>query len=518
MKKLAILLAFFGLTALTSCEMEKYPADKQVMDTALETLADLEKFEAGVYSTFRAAYNVALVPSDMQADYVNPVKEFGENYGALHRWEYGIDDYDIYDIWVYAYYAIANANFVISNKDEITYDKENPEEVAIFNTILGEMYFVRAMSHFLILDKFAGAYNAAKADEAYSGIPIISAFNPTEVPSRATMNQSYASIISDLETAEDLLAGVEGEANSNYITIDAVSAALARVYLQKKDYTNAYNYAKDLINDGTYPLIDTEAGLKALYSSDKGSEVILSFYSSTTELNGVSAARWFVNDPSNKNLGFEPNFIPTQKMLDLFADEDIRKNTYFIVSEDVATTDATGAAVTRPNCKIGGSYIKGVYMFNKYPGNPALQSTPGTKNNVNAIKFFRIAEMYLIAAEAGILDANATTDGAKYLNDLRQKRGLAAIDAPTMADVKEERVREMMFEGQRISDLKRWGDGLEVRTPQAPIDDNVLVTTGDHYELLTVPANDFRWVWPIPAKEVYANQLLNSQQNPGWNS
>ena len=179
MKKLAILLAFFGLTALTSCEMEKYPADKQVMDTALETLADLEKFEAGVYSTFRAAYNV---------------KEFGENYGALHRWEYGIDDYDIYDIWVYAYYAIANANFVISNKDEITYDKENPEEVAIFNTILGEMYFVRAMSHFLILDKFAGAYNAAKADEAYSGIPIISAFNPTEVPSRATMNTLQSSL------------------------------------------------------------------------------------------------------------------------------------------------------------------------------------------------------------------------------------------------------------------------------------------------------------------------------------
>jgi hypothetical protein len=76
----------------------------------------------------------------------------------------------------------------------------------------------------------------------------------------------------------------------------------------------------------------------------------------------------------------------------------------------------------------------------------------------------------------------------------------------------------MKFEGQRISDLKRWGDGLEVRTPQAPIDGNVLITTGDHYELLTVPANDFRWVWPIPAKEVYANQLLNSQQNPGWNS
>ena len=503
MKRIAILFALCTLV-FTSCELDKYPADKQVMDTALETLSDMEKFEMGVYSAFRSACNVVIKPSDFQADYMNAVNQFTNVYGTIHNWTYETNDYDIYDVWTYAYYAIANANFVLSKKGEIKYEAD---QQAYFNAILGEMYFVRAMSHYIILDKFCGAYNASSANAEGSGIPLMMAFDSQAMPSRSTLEQSYTAIIGDLNEAATLLAGVTGKPNAMNINEDVVKAALARVYLSKKDYQNAYSAATSVIKTQKYALANTADALKEMFTYDAGSEVIFVFYASKTELSGFGSSQ-FVSDQYSRGDNYKPDMIPTQKVLDLYADNDIRKDAYFF---------QTSAGI----CEIAGEKLSTpIYLFNKYPGNPDLQTTAGTKNYANAVKLFRVAEMYLIAAEAGLNGGG--TEGAKYLNALRTSRGLAELSTVTMADVKEERLREMIFEGNRIGDLKRWGDTLLPRTPQtakgANGNDFRIISTGAGFEQLSVKANDFRMVWPIPANEVYANQNLASQQNPGWSN
>ena len=505
MKRLAILFALCSLV-FTSCELDKFPADKQVMDTALETLSDMEKFEVGTYAAFRSACNVVIKPSDFQADYMNAVNQYTNVYGGIHNWTYETNDYDVYDVWDYAYWAIANANFVLSKKDAITYDKENPAEVELFNNILGEMYFVRAMCHFIILDKFAGAYDSATATAEASGIPMIMTFDSQAMPTRSTMEQSYEGIIGDLNEAETLLKNVTGEKNSLAISADVVAAAKARVYLQKKDYKNAYKYATDVIKTNNYALIDNAEGLKDMFTYDAGDEVIFVFYASKTELSAFGSSQ-FVSDQYSRGDNYKPDMIPTQTIIDLYADNDIRKEAYFL---------QTSAGI----CEIAGEKLSTpIYLFNKYPGNPDLQTTAGTKNYVNAVKLFRVAEMYLIAAEAGLNGGGS--NAAQYLNDLRTSRGLEALESVTMADVKEERVREMIFEGNRLSDLKRWGDTLlprsNVQTAKgANGADFRIVSTGPNFDQFTVKAGDFRFVWPIPANEIFANQNLASQQNPGW--
>lgn len=156
--------------------------------------------------------------------------------------------------------------------------------------------------------------------------------------------------------------------------------------------------------------------------------------------------------------------------------------------------------------------------MNKFPGNPDLQTTAGVKNYRNAHKVFRIAEMYLIAAEAAANGAGS--DAAKYLNAVRTNRGLEALETVSMADVKAERARELMFESSRINDLKRWNDGFGARLPQSGKNSKgeevAMIEKGAGYEQLTVNGGDYRFVWPIPANEIYANQNLLNQQNPGW--
>lgn len=502
MKKIAILIAAACTLSFTACELEMYPENKLVNEQALQTFDDLQKFEVGVYAAFRGNFTDGyVVGAELQGDYVNAVKGFGNNYGGLHRWDYDIEDYDVIDFWTACYYTIANVNFVLSQKDAITIEDS---EVADANAIFGEMYFMRAMSHYMLIEKFCGNYDASTASKQYTGIPLITTFNPQEMPSRATLEESYKCVLDDLAQASTLLSSVAGAPNSNLINADVVTALQARVNLQMHNYSEAYNKATSLINGGNYALASSVDELKSMFTYDQGSEVIFVFYQSQTEL-PVQYGGQFVSDTNSKNDWFKPQYIPTQECIDMFDDADYRKEAFFLVAAD-------------NTCEIGGDFIKTpVYLMNKFPGNPNLQTTAGTKNYRNAFKVFRIAEMYLIAAEAGVQGAG---DAAKYLNAVRTNRGLEALESVSLADVKAERAREMMFEAQRVNDLKRWNDGFDGRTEQSGQNDLgeelILIERGSMYQELSVNGGDYRFMWPIPSDEIYANQNLLNQQNPGW--
>lgn len=493
---LAVALAF------SSCDLDVYPEDKLVNDQALQTMSDLAKFEVGTYAAFRSNFQPdMIVAGDMQGDYVNAVRAFGNTYGPLHSWTFTYTDYEVRDVWNACYFTIAQTNYVLSKAGSISYEAD---EQADFDTIMGEMYFFRAMSLFQLVEKFCGDYRPSTAKAANSGLPILTDFDPQYMPSRSTLEETYACILQDIAEAKQRLSGIAGAVNSNLVTIDCVTALEARIYLQMHDYETAYAKASSLIG-GKYALAATADALKGIFANDKGSEVIFVFYASKTEL-APDYATLFVLDQNSRNDYYKPQYIPTQTLVDLYDDADHRKSAFFIKAEN-GTCEIAGTKIATP-----------VYLMNKYPGNTALQTTAGVKNYRNAFKVFRIAEMYLIAAEAAtqIPGGNAKTP----LNALRTSRGIAALDAVTLADVKAERKRELMFEGNRIADLKRWGDDLDARTPQTGKNDLgesvVLHEAGDSYDKLSVKAGDYRLVWPVPADEIYANQNLASQQNPGW--
>ncbi|MBQ3212363.1 MAG: RagB/SusD family nutrient uptake outer membrane protein [Alistipes sp.] len=503
MKKLAILIAAACTLSFTACELEMYPENKLVNEQALQTFEDLQKFEVGVYAAFRANFTDGyVVGAELQSDYMNAVFGFGNNYGGLHRWDFDIEDYDIIDFWTACYYTIANVNFVLSQKDVITYEDG---EAAAADEIFGEMYFMRAMSHYMLIEKFCGNYDASTASKEFTGIPLMTTFDPQDLPSRATLEESYKSVLDDLSQAATLLSGVAGAPNSSIITADAVTALQARVNLQMHNYSEAYSKATSLIKGGNYALTSSAAALKSMFTYDMGSEIIFVFYQSQTELPTQYGSQ-FVSDTNSNNDWFRPQYIPSQDCVDMFDDADYRKEAFFLVAAD-------------ETCEIGGNFVKTpVYLMNKYPGNPNLQTTAGVKNYRNAFKVFRIAEMYLIAAEAAANGAG--NDAATYLNALRTNRGLEALESVALADVKAERAREMMFEAQRVNDLKRWNDGFSGRAPQKGQNDLgeelTIIERGSQYQELVVNGGDYRFLWPIPSDEIYANQNLLNQQNPGW--
>jgi hypothetical protein len=154
-------------------------------------------------------------------------------------------------------------------------------------------------------------------------------------------------------------------------------------------------------------------------------------------------------------------------------------------------------------------------VFYKFKGNPSLR-TDSRWNYVHMGKPFRLAELYLIAAECSAELEGGEEDAAYYLNELRKAR-IKGYTAKTYGslevlkeEIRKERTKELVGEGFRMHDLKRWGLGMERGVSQ-----NAAMTHKD-YDNVVAEAGNFRFLWPIPKEEMDANPQFNGQQNDSF--
>jgi hypothetical protein len=130
----------------------------------------------------------------------------------------------------------------------------------------------------------------------------------------------------------------------------------------------------------------------------------------------------------------------------------------------------------------------------------------GSATSVN-IPILRLADMYLIAAEAEAKLNGATTTAYGFIDEVRNRAGLTGLSAGLSKDdfidaVLQERSWEFFAEGDRWYDLTRTGKFL-TEIPKAV--NNVFPTR--------TPQPKHRY-FPIPQDEINANDLL--EQNPDW--
>lgn len=482
------------LMGATSCKKidELKPYDEVVVTTSFTSVKDASAWDVGFYAKFRSLqYGEYMLATDAQSDELNATLDYGNNYGSVHRWGTNLLSSDGYlgDIWNNEYNGIADVNVALAGFPGIK--PANAAETAQLNHYTADGLLARAYMYNVLIQRWGKAYNASTATSD-PGVPLLTKYNRDEMPPRASVQAVYTQILADITQAKTLLADVPGVQGASTFTLDAAIALEARVRLEMKDYAGAYTAAQSLISGGKYPLLTTVAGLQNFWYNDGTQESIYQSYVSQTQTPNTNSIYIAYNSSIKAN---DPLFIPTQTMVNLFDDNDIRKSTFLI------KTTATISAVQY-----------NLYLVNKYPGNPTLFT--GTNSNYqNAPKTFTIGEIYCIAAEAasyGGNDANALT----AINALRVARGVAAFTGISgtalQTAIQQERTRELAFEGFRLDDLKRWHLGFNGRLPQ-----NVnAIQAGATYEQLNISADDPKFVWGIPSQDITVNPNLT--QNPGW--
>jgi hypothetical protein len=135
--------------------------------------------------------------------------------------------------------------------------------------------------------------------------------------------------------------------------------------------------------------------------------------------------------------------------------------------------------------------------FNKFP---PLPDAPTGQSAPNDFTIFRLAEMYLIKAEAELESGNAAAAQADF-NTIHNRHDPANPVTVTRDAILKERLLEFSAEGKRRTDMIRMGKFLSW-------------TEASAHGHVNKSAESFRLLFPISSNQLGSNPLLT--QNPGY--
>lgn len=448
-KYYTVFLSLFAL-GLTACDdnLDLEPEQSLSPDVATSTPANIQTILRGIYTEAREndSYggHIALASELLANDgelswngtYVQPA-EFNEKAVLT-------DNSYVTDIWMNGYEIINQANIVLANLD--VFDDEDARA-----RVEGEAKFLRGLAYFDLVRLFSKPYEAGQ-NGGELAVPIVlePVLDASEItfPSRNTVNEVYAQVLSDVTDAYDLLPAN----NSFYADKYSAEALLARIYLQRGDWEEARDAANDVIQNSGASLVAT---YDAAFNNDLNTSEDLLAWQVTSQDASWNAFNEFWGGNAFGGRPGDPDVSILEEHFDIYDDEmDDRANFFYETDRGTATT-------------------KWQYEFANIP-------------------FIRLAEMYLIRAEAN--ERLGTEVGATPLEDinrLRARANASLYDAVDLEIILMERERELAFEGFALFDAKRLGRDV-----------------GD------IAYDADRLVLPIPLREMDANPAL--EQNPGY--
>ena len=331
------------------------------------------------------------------------------------------------DAWQGAYRALYQVNNVYGIAERLPAGD-------VRNQILGEACYFRAYIYIQLVTR-------------WGDVPLLTRNTVNDVP-REKAEKVWEQIIRDLDTAIALLGD---NTNIYYVSKDAATALKARALLFLGRSSEAATLAETLIANTRYKLDSFEN----IFRSATNSETFFAFKCATADGSKISISTLFYsyNHPNKGSYVY----MPAPDVMTLFEDGDNRK-------EITVTT------------------LDGLNFINKYPSG---------QTGTDPFIVSRLAEMYLISAEAGGVER-----GLGRLNDLRRARGLDSIYPMTEKAFQDavmlERRREFVGENVRFTDLVRTGRAMD-----------------------ELGIQEYQQLLPIPESELQNNSLLQPQ-NPNY--
>lgn len=387
--------------------------------------------------------------------------------------------------WRRAYETINLVNNILANIDKVS-------DNALRTKIQAEALAIRGILYFEMIRLWGPQYNGSTTSTLVFPLILdpITSVGEIDNPTKASVESIYNQAETDLLDASSDLESL-GKNGTN-ISYYACQAYLARLSMQKNEYSDAETYLNNVL-DGTFMLTTTP--LDAFNNSSNSSEDILAiqqlpssntgstgsgsglstFYSSLNG-NGLSAFRINQAGLNSDVLSNNPRFL----------EEDLRG------SVDPTTTETT-------------SDVDSAYY--RDPINTAVISSAKYLRNTDVVPLIRLAEIYLNRAES-IFEQNTAVIDATALSDLNRIRTRAGLSELTAGDLSNdpnrfydslilERNRELIYEGIIFHDLKRQAaNGLDVS-----------ITIGDLANPYVDPL-DSRFILPIPQAECDASPGL----------
>jgi hypothetical protein len=490
MKKIIITLLLSVGLFISCTELEVTPTSFVTEDNYFKTQDDAVASVNAVYASLSLdpgeqslfGRNLYFL-TDMATDYAAAgVSATNPQVRALSSLTHDATSDRVQVAWRQIYSGINRANVSIDNIPKVSGSE------VVKTRLINEAKFIRALLYF-------------QAVRLWGGVPIV-LHEPKSIDleslkaNRATVDQVYTQIITDLKDAESLPTTYPAN-DAGRATSGAAKAILAKVYLTRKDWPNAILKTKEVINGGYgYALFENFADV---FNKTKknGKEHIFSVQFEPNQAGNGSSGSTFQGTSFTGFTATEPADIISDVALfyDTYTAGDTRRDVSYAKQ---LLNPATGTLYTFPKP-----------IFKKYLDLTNL-ATPG---NV-AINFpiIRYADILLSLAEATNEQSGPTTEAYEALNQVRRRAYGKPINTPDptidlsgltpvtfRAAIQEERKKEFVQEGQRWYDLVRWG---------------TLVTEVKKV-VAKASVSERNNLYPIPQSERNINPV-GLPQNPGY--
>lgn len=532
--RIIILLSVFGLF-FTACDddfLDRNPTDFLAPDN-FRTEKDIREAVNGIYS--------ALISDDQEpimTDFFTD-NAFYVGFVDVWNWNFNSETSFVRDKWVRNYKMILRSNTVLHYIDNVKLDETK------YNQYKGEATFLRALAYFYLSEFFGGVplrvkpESLAEANKPVTPLPEIIDF-----------------ILSELETAAELLPTKYDTSEKGRATKGAALAIKARVLLYNKKYTEAAEYCqkvKDLevysINKEFMPMFNTsgedsntesifdmqfeqnarEFGLSngwyTYFVSWSGYEVLKNLEEEYYSTNGLS-----IFDPEN-NL-YNPTVNPDIYNIDSireglfdnrFTNRDPRLNYSLVVPYALYSIGST-TGLPQPYYP----YAQRSANFTGFKSRKYVDLSDGRVNSISGVNpiIIRYADILLMEAEA-LVEKDGSYDEA-YVSDLiNQVRQRPDVMMPKVEDVegtglaqdelrqiiRHERRVEFALEGLRIHDIKRWDIGAEAYSDARGYKTSLLTSTSAKYEEHVYQKRTFNakrgYLWPFPKSETDSNNAID---------
>jgi hypothetical protein len=370
--------------------------------------------------------------------------------------ETGNTDRDVTGEWPNFYQLIHRCNDVLLNAPKMNVPAAQKTEA------MGEGYFFRGFAYLWLAPWYG--------DIVSGGIPIMLPTTPVDsidMPRPSSVLKNYAMIISDFQKAAAMVPYLQDRAVTDYGRPHKTACwgFIARAALYAAQYDPTYfticsNYCDSIINSNRNSLV-------AKYSDfftpaqNYGPEYLWNFPSNQlegSELPGVM----FENGGWGKynTWGY---YQPTLELYNEFEQGDSRRSATIAMPGDVLSFIGTNNIVYAVNPLSVSS--PSIMACSKYLAPFAGADCVGKSVNTNGDfptttlcpPVLRYADILLMKAEAMIWTGQ---NGDTWLNQVRNRAGLASKTGATKADLKHERRCEFAFEPGpwRYLDVVRWGD------------------------------------------------------------
>lgn len=387
-----------------------------------------------------------------------------------------------YSTYKNLYIKILGTNAVIDHIDKVsgTNDKKN--------IVKGQAFALRAFYHFQLVNLYGEPYNYNKNAKGIV-LKLTSALE-IDPKNRNTVEEVYNSIISDLKDSEKAYLEVAQTSNfrKDYRTsLPMVRLLLSRVFMYMEKWEEAAKYAKMVIEDNRFKLINLNTLKSNLFNfiSFQSPEVIW-LYGNPMDAFYFVGERWYYPENSYNTINI---FAASPELVNMFdIDNDLRAK-YYLVKQKRTTFYA-------PYSKI------------------EINSRGFYRPYMNFARAFRLSEAYLNTAESEAflykINGNSShkTKAIEAINNLRAvryKEGSNFNINPNNADeliklVRDERRKELFFEGHRWFDLRRYG---------MPEIKHIWHRDSDNTDVYTLNEKDRRYTLDIPQEAIILNPNLN---------